>query len=419
MRHPLSNSRLSATLFPVVALATLMLLPPRVRAVANELSCSPTHLRFANVVVGQTETLLALATNNGPSRVTILSVGVSDSNFKVSNLMLPRVLAPGESLAVSVTFTPTARVAFGGVITLLSNASNRVLYLGLAGTGVTSEAVTVNPRNVSFGDVELGTSLKLPVLLTNTSRSKVTLDGLQTEGRGFWVSGGTFPLTLRPGQELMLDITFKPQVVGPAGGSSFIPGPAVNIPFTGIGVNKPQLGIIPAVLNFGDVAVGTTETRMLELSADGGSVTVSSVSSSSSQFAVPDARFPLTVAAGKSVSLTVAFTPKSSGNPSATLTFSSNAADSPTYSGLTGTATLPIVSLSWIASTSPEVTGYNIYRKTSSDPSYARINSRLDPDTNFTDTNVIPGETYYYATTAVNTKGKESDYSNHVEVVVP
>jgi hypothetical protein len=184
-------------------------------------------------------------------------------------------------------------------------------------------------------------------------------------------------------------------------------------------VSKPHLGIIPATLNFGSVAVGTKETRTLELSAGGGSVTISSISSSNLQFSVLDVPLPLTVSAGKEVSLNVAFTPKDSGEPSATLSFVSNAADSPARSALTGTGTLPFVSLSWIASTSAEVAGYNIYRKTSSTGSYARINSKLNDDTSFTDATVIHGTTYYYATTAVNSKGKESGYSNRVEVVVP
>jgi hypothetical protein len=247
----------------------------------------------------------------------------------------------------------------------------------------------------------------------------VTLGGLQTQGTGFSVSGATFPLTLAAGQKLNLEITFKPQAAGPVGGSSFVAGPGLDIPLTGIGVSTPQLTVTPATLNFGNVAVGTTETRTLELSASGGSVTVSSVSSSSAQFAVLDTPLPLTVTAGKGVSLSVAFTPKNSGQPSATLSFASDAADSPTHSALTGTGTVAFVSLSWIASTSAEVAGYNIYRKTSSTGSYARINAKLDPDTSYTDATVIHGTTYYYATTAVNSKGKESDYSNRVEVVVP
>ncbi len=399
----------------------ILLTPPQLQAAAPELSCSPNHVQFADVVVGQTETLVVTATNLGKSSVTILSVGANDSHFKISNLTLPRVLAAGASLAVGVIFAPTATGGVGGVITLVSNANNRRVAVALSGTGVTREAVTVSPRSLSFGNVAVGASSRLPVVLANTSRSRVTLGGLQLRGVGFSVSGAAFPFTLAAGQKLTLDITFKPQGVGPAGGSYFVEGPAIDIPFTGNGVStgKPQLAVTPATVSFGDVAVGTTETRTVELSVSSGSVTISSVSSSNSQFAVLDAPLPLTVSSGKDVSLNVAFTPQKSGTPSATLSFTSTAADSPTRSALTGTGTLPFVSLSWIASTSAEVAGYNIYRKASSTGSYARINSKLDPDTSYTDATVVHGTTYYYATTAVNSKGKESDYSNRVEVAVP
>ncbi len=420
--HRSNARRLSAAAVLVIALA-ILLTPPLLRAAAPELSCSPAHVHFADVLVGRTETLVVLATNGGKSSVTILGVGVDDSNFKVANMTLPQVLAAGASVALGVTFTPTAKGGVGGVLRVVSDATNRIVTVALSGTGVTREEVTVSPPNLSFGDVEVGASSKLPVVLANTNGSKVTVGGLQTQGVGFSVSGATFPLTLAAGEKLKLDITFKPQAVGPAGGSSFVSGPNLDITFTGTGtsgsVNKAQLAITPATLNFGNVAVGATETRTVELSSNSGSVTISSVSSSNSQFALLGASLPLTVSAGKGVSLNVAFTPKSSGNPSATLSFGSNATDSPTHSVLTGTGTVPFVSLSWIASTSAEVAGYNIYRKTSSSTSYTRINSKLNPGTSYTDATVSHGTTYYYATTAVNSNGKESDYSNGVEVAVP
>jgi len=422
MRPRRSKARLlSAAAIPSVALAILVMMPLRLRAASPEMSFSPTSLRFAGVVVGQTETLVVVATNHGPSDVTVSEVRTTDSKFKVSTLNLPQVLAAGESLAVSVTFAPTAKGEVGGSVILSSNASNRVLYLALAGGGTASQAVTASPRNLAFGNVEVGASSKLTAVLTNTGPKKVIIAGLQTVGTGFSVSGATFPLTLPAGKALNLDVTFKPQTLGPVGGSSLVFGPNLDIAFTGIGIgaSKPELAIIPATLNFGDVAVGTTEKRTLELSASAGNVTISSISSSSSQFAVLDTPLPLTVSVGKAVSLNVAFTPQASGNPSATLSFASDATDSPTRSALSGTGTLAFVSLSWNASTSPEVTGYNIYRKTSSTGSYARINSKLDFNTNYTDATVIHGTTYYYATTAVNSQGKESEYSSGVEVVVP
>jgi Abnormal spindle-like microcephaly-assoc'd, ASPM-SPD-2-Hydin len=411
----------SVAAIPLMALAMLLLMPLRVLASAPEMSFSPTFLRFAGVLVGQTETLVVVATNNGQSNVTVSGVRTTNSKFKVSTLNLPQVLAAGESLPISVTFTPTAKGEVGGSIILSSNASNRVLYLAMAAGGATSQAVTASPRNLSFGNVEVGASSTLTTVLTNTGPKKVIVAGLQTVGTGFSVSGATFPLTLPAGKELTLDVTFKPQGLGPVGGSSLVFGPNLDIAFTGtgIGVSKPELAITPATLNFGEVAVGTTQKRTVELSASGGSVIISAVSSSSSQFAVLDTPLPLTVSVGKDVAVNVTFTPQASGNPTATLSFASDAVDSPTRSALIGTGTTAFVSLSWVASTSAEVMGYNIYRKTSSTGSYSRINSKLDPNTNYTDATVVHGTTYYYATTAVNSQGKESEYSSGVEVVVP
>ena len=206
----------SATAVPVIALAILVPLP--VRAATPELSFSPTLLRFGYVVVGRTQTLLVVATNRGQSKVTISSVTTNHTEVKASHAALPRVLAAGESLAVTVTFTPTAKGRIGGALTLVSNATDRILTVPFEGTGVAREGVTVSPRSVVFGDVVMGATSKLPVVLTNTNPSRVTLSSLQTQGEGFSVSGATFPLTLAAGQKLKLDITFKPQAVGPTGG---------------------------------------------------------------------------------------------------------------------------------------------------------------------------------------------------------
>ncbi|MFZ0136839.1 MAG: hypothetical protein WAK89_07270, partial [Candidatus Sulfotelmatobacter sp.] len=104
MRPRRSKARfLSATAISSVALAILVMMPPRVRAADPEMSFSPTFLRFADVVVGQTETLVVVATNHGQSNVTVSEVKTTDSKFKVSTLDLPQVLAAGESLAVNVT----------------------------------------------------------------------------------------------------------------------------------------------------------------------------------------------------------------------------------------------------------------------------------------------------------------------------
>lgn len=76
------------------------------------------------------------------------------------------------------------------------------------------------------------------------------------------------------------------------------------------------------------------------------------------------------------------------------------------------------VALSWQASTST-VAGYNIYRGTTDGGPYSRINSEPIPTLSYTDTNVSSATTYYYVSTAVDSGGAESTYSNQATAVIP
>jgi hypothetical protein len=76
------------------------------------------------------------------------------------------------------------------------------------------------------------------------------------------------------------------------------------------------------------------------------------------------------------------------------------------------------VSLSWTASTS-SVTGYNVYRGTTSGGPYTKLNSSLVVGTNYEDRPVQAGTTYYYVATAVDSSNNESAYSNQAQAVVP
>jgi len=129
----------------------------------------------------------------------------------------------------------------------------------------------------------------------------------------------------------------------------------------------------------------------------------------------------MTISAGKSVSLTVKFAPQSSGAASGKLSFVSNASNSPTVQGLTGTgvaASQHHVNLSWTASSS-SVAGYNIYRGTYTGGPYSKIDTSLDARTSLSDSTVLAGQTYYYVVAAVNSQGTESAHSGEAKAVIP
>ena len=400
-------------------LVLAVVVPMGARAATQPLVCSPAKLRFGRVTVGQSESQVIVLTNTGQSSTTISAISLKGAAFTVSGLQAPVVLSAGQSVTAQVVFAPTANGWTGGSLKFSPQAPNRSLQLPLEGAGVVSDALNATPSGLSFGQVAVGSTSTLSVVLTNASAGKEVLNAFQLEGGSFSVKSPTFPLTLNRGQSVTMTVAFAPLGTGTASGSIFISGPARNIPLTGTGTSTTagQLTISPATLNMGKVMVGSTETQPASVSATGGSVTISSLASSSSQFTVPGVSLPLTIPAGQSVQFNVEFTPNSAGTASATLSFSSNAANSQTKESLTGTGTMPQVSLSWLPSTS-QVSGYNVYRGTKPG-SYSKINAALDPNTFFTDGTVSPGTTYYYAATAVSATGEESTYSTAVEVAVP
>jgi hypothetical protein len=85
------------------------------------------------------------------------------------------------------------------------------------------------------------------------------------------------------------------------------------------------------------------------------------------------------------------------------------------------TAAAPSVTLTWVASTSPNIAGYNIYRGTTSlnGPYATLVNSGLITATTYVDNSVVAGETYYYAATAVNTGGVASGDSTPATAIIP
>ena len=77
-----------------------------------------------------------------------------------------------------------------------------------------------------------------------------------------------------------------------------------------------------------------------------------------------------------------------------------------------------VVDLSWKASTSTDVVGYNVYRSLDG-AIWKKINAGLIASTLYNDSSVANSTTYYYAATAVDIYGHESSESARVKAVVP
>jgi Abnormal spindle-like microcephaly-assoc'd, ASPM-SPD-2-Hydin len=326
----------------LVLLASVFLGMAAVRASAadTQLVCTPSKLRFGAVVVGQTQTLLVTLTNNGQTSVTLSGITVGNSVLTTSYMSLPLVLPAGQSVGLSVNFSPTAAGWTDGKITFSSNASNSVLRLEADGSGVNGPSITANPSAVSFGQVAIGSVSTTPVVLTNVRSYRVSISALQVTGSGFLMSGATFPLTLGGGQSVTVNVGFAPHSAGTTGGTLLFSGPQLVIPLTGTGTPPGQLTANPASLTFGSVQVGGNLALSDSFTNTGGSsVTISQVTIAGAGFGLSGLNVPLTLNPGASVTFSGLFAPQSAGNVSGAITVVSNAPGPNLTVSLTGTGT--------------------------------------------------------------------------------
>ena len=77
-----------------------------------------------------------------------------------------------------------------------------------------------------------------------------------------------------------------------------------------------------------------------------------------------------------------------------------------------------VVDLSWTASTSANIVGYNVYRSSDA-ATWKKINASLIASTLYSDSTVANSTTYYYAASAVDMYSHESSKTAAVKALVP
>ena len=388
------------------------------------LAANPASLAFGNVPEGSSSSLSQTLTNSGGTSLTISAATASGTGFSLTGLTLPVTLSAGQSTSFTVIFAPTISGAASGNLSITSNGGNPSLSIPLSGTGVAPGTLAANPTSLAFGNVQIGNSTNLSETLSNTGGTSVTISQANVTGAVFSTSGLNVPITLTAGQSVTFTATFAPTGAGAVSGTLSVISNAsnstLNVALSGTGTAPGTLAVSPTTLSFGNVAVGSSAALNGSLTASGASVTVTSASISNGEFGLSGISLPATLGAGQSAAFTITFTPQASGATSGTLSFVSNASNSPATETMTGTgtaATQHTVDLTWNSSSG--AVGYNIYRGMANGGPYTMINSSLDGSTSYVDNTVVSGQTYYYVATAVNSEAQESGYSNVAQAVIP
>jgi hypothetical protein len=177
----------------------------------------PQLISFGNIPVGQTISEVFTVSNAGDARLEIDSMTLTGSGtFSLTQVDFSDGIAPDETFDVVVSFTPTlADAVEEGAVEILSTdpATPRVTVELLGGLDVPALSITPNP--LDFGYVYIGSPQTLPLTLTSVGQAPITLQSFSITGSAFTaVEGGAWPLTLDPGDETTMEVTFDPQVSG-------------------------------------------------------------------------------------------------------------------------------------------------------------------------------------------------------------
>jgi Abnormal spindle-like microcephaly-assoc'd, ASPM-SPD-2-Hydin len=403
-------------------------------AAAGTLKFSHLSVKFGDVVVGSHSAVSLKITNTGKGSVVFSRELLHAKEFSVLGFSLPRTLSEGEELTFIVKFSPSKKGTTEGSIEFESNATNHLVNLALEGRGVAvssspslSGALSATPEMASFDTVPIATTDTQTIELKNQGKTTVTISSVNVSGAGFKATGLKLPYILSAGETTALEVEFTPTKEAESSGKITVEGNSghvsATIALSGTGVADTRSLVIPTSLNFGNVTVGQQATMQVVVKNTGNSsVQISGVSVTGPGLSATGISAGLTIGAQTTATLAVALEPKSLGSTSGSITITSNAPNAKNTIAVAGTGVAGAVhevQLTWGASNSPEVVGYNVYRSNVSGGSYAKIVASPVSGTEYTDTSVQADLEYYYVVTAVNVNGVESNPSNQTAVTIP
>jgi hypothetical protein len=190
-------------------------------------------------------------------------------------------------------------------------------------------SISIFPTSINYGNNAVNSAPSSNVVLKNTSNKFVRISSASITGP-FTFSGIRSRMYLWAGQSVTIQVKFVPKNAGSFKGALNIStqnGDAVTVALSGSAGAAAAMSISPTSINYGNNPVNSGPYQYVTLSNTGsGTVNISSVSITGA-FTFSGITYPMSLAAGTSISFQVKFIPKTTGNFTGTLSvFAQNAA---------------------------------------------------------------------------------------------
>ena len=213
-------------------------------------------------------------------------------------------IAPGESLIVTIEYSPTVE----GMDTCVVSAGSVCADIDVHGTAFAPAMCEIEPDTLDFGDVLVGSATTLEFVLRSTGG--IGFGGTMSEGSSHFDILSPLAYNVLPGDSMIVTIEFAPLATGVHAVSIETGNPhCVDVWATGVGV-EPVCEVEPDMLSFGEVLVGDSLTKDFTIRNTGTAPLVGSVSESCDDFNLAAGSGPYNIPPNDSIIVSVTFAPE-------------------------------------------------------------------------------------------------------------
>jgi hypothetical protein len=328
-------------------------------APAPQAVLTPTSLAFPSTTVGSTAAAQTLTLSNpGNATLNIASISLGGTNVAdfIQTNTCGTALASGATCTISVTFTPASAAAFAATVNVSDNASGSPQSATVSGTGTAAPAplAVLSPTSLAFPNTPVGTSsAALPITLSNPGNAALTIAGISIGGSNAtsFTQTNTCGSSLAAGASCTINVTFSPAFLylglsATLTVSDNAAGSTQTASLTGTST-APQAVLSPTSLTFASTTVGASAAAQTIALSNPGSAALTiggiSVTGANASSFTQSNTCGASLAAGASCTITVTFTPATTGSLSAAVSVADNASGSPQGAALTGTGASPLV----------------------------------------------------------------------------
>jgi hypothetical protein len=343
-------------------------------SIAPLLELNPASLVFDPVVSGATATKSTVLTNHGTAPAVLGKI-LSSTDFSITH-DCPEMLGIGAACNIQVVFIGRAAGTspmHSMKITAQSKASAELL---LQGTVVSAAPVpSIDPSVLNFGNVHVRQSVSQTATLSNTTTKAIPLKSITVDaGEDVFKLSNNCGDSLAAKSSCTVSVTFAPLAPAARNGRVrvYTGAASVSIPLQGMG-HDAVLRANPSSVRIGAVAWPSgTLTRAVTLFNEGNiDATGLSLANTDPRVAVNAGDCTETLAARKSCSLTLLFTPSGPGAFSSTLNIASQSGN---------TLSVPISGAALLLTSSPASLAFDATKVGMSAPDQAVMLTNNGPD---------------------------------------